>query len=52
MRVKICRKEIKESRLWLNLTEPASDQEKEKNELIQECNELMRIFGSILEKTK
>jgi four helix bundle protein len=52
MRVKISKKESKESRFWLRLTEPDKDQIKEKNELIQECTELMKIFASILEKTK
>lgn len=52
MRVKICRKETKESRLWLNLTEPTLDNQKEKEALIQEATELMKIFGSIVETEK
>lgn len=52
MRVKISKKEAKESRYWLILTEPRKDQAKEKDLLIQESTELMKIFGSILEKTK
>lgn len=52
MRIKICRKEAKESRLWLRLTEPLSEQEQEKRLLITEATELMKIFGSILEKAK
>jgi len=52
MRVKICRKETKESRLWLRLSEPKEEQEQEKKELIREVTELMKIFGSMVEKTK
>ncbi len=52
MRAKISKKETKESRYWLRLTEPVKSQEVVRDRLIQECNELMRIFGSILEKLK
>jgi four helix bundle protein len=51
MRIKISRKEAKESMFWLRLTEPLKDQLKEKEHLIQEANELMKIFGAILTKT-
>lgn len=49
MRVKISRKEAKESRYWLNLSEPNDDALK--GRLIQEATELMKIFGSIIEKS-
>ncbi|MBW2004273.1 MAG: four helix bundle protein [Deltaproteobacteria bacterium] len=53
MRIKICRKEAKESRYWLRLIEVnGPDAEKQRKLLIQEATELMKIFGSILEKTK
>ena len=53
MRVKICRKEAKESRYWLKLIEVnGEDAEKQRQLLIQEATELMKIFGAILEKTK
>jgi len=53
MRIKICRKEAKESRYWLKLIEVnGEDAEKQKQSLIQEATELMRIFGAILEKAK
>ena len=52
MRVKISKKEAKESRFWLRLTEPLQEHQKEKDVLIQEVTELMKIFGSILEKSK
>ena len=53
-RVKICRKEVKESRSWLFLLEIGDTTviEKERDELVGEANELMKIFGSIIEKGK
>jgi four helix bundle protein len=51
-RIKICRKEVKESRLWLRLTEPLPRDEKEKESLSLEATELMKIFGSILHKSQ
>jgi len=54
MRIKICRKESKESRLWLKLCDTGDDQglKTEQDKLIQEALELTRIFGSIVEKYK
>ena len=54
MRIKICRKEAKESRYWLKLIDigSASKLEKERDELVQEATELMNIFGSILRKSE
>ena len=52
MRIKICRKEAKETRYWLKLSEPAADLKATQQELIQEVTELMKIFGSIVEKLK
>ena len=52
MRLKISKKETKESRYWLMLTQPFAQNQKEKKYLIQESTELMKIFGSILEKAK
>jgi len=51
MRIKISRKESKESIYWLKLVE-TKDQEKSREALIGEATELMKIFGSIAEKTK
>ncbi|MBU4332124.1 four helix bundle protein [Patescibacteria group bacterium] len=53
-RIKICRKEAKESRLWLRLVDTSNNQniETERRALIQEATELMKIFGSIIEKEK
>ena len=52
LRIKISKKEAKESRFWLGLTEPNGEFIKEKEILITESTELMKIFGSILEKSK
>ena len=52
MRIKISRKESKETRFWIMLTEPLKEDLQEKDLLIIECTELMKIFGSILEKSK
>ena len=54
MRIKICRKEAKESRYWLRLVDTNDDSklELERGELIQEATELMNIFGSILRKSE
>jgi four helix bundle protein len=51
-RIKICRKEAKESRFWLNLIDTGSLEplEQERGALIQESTELMNIFGSIVQK--
>lgn len=53
-RIKICRKEAKESRLWLRLCDIGNkkDLEKEQRELIQEALELTKIFGSIVYQKK
>ncbi len=52
MRIKISRKESKESGYWLELTEPKQEQTTEKQSLIEESTELTKIFGSIVEKSK
>ena len=54
LRIKICRKEAKESRYWLRLIDinDESEQETERKYLIKEAGELMNIFGAILQKSK
>ena len=54
MRIKISRKEAKESRYWLSLvdTQKDDDLEKERIVLLKESTELMKIFGAILQKSK
>jgi four helix bundle protein len=54
MRIKICRKESKETAYWLRLIIDTNDKEYEVEgkELLQEAIELKKIFSSILEKSK
>jgi len=52
MRIKICRKEAKESRYWLRLVNVKIADEKKRFLLVNEATELTKIFGSILEKSK
>ena len=53
MRIKISRKEAKESRYWLRLVDTQGKQDLEKGckSLITEATELMNIFGAILHKS-
>ena len=53
-RIKICRKESKESRLFLRLSDVYQDVAllDHKNALIQEATELLKIYSSILVKSK
>lgn len=52
-RIKICRKEAKESRYWLLLIDTNTTQklESQRTKLVQESTELMKIFGAILKKS-
>jgi four helix bundle protein len=54
MRIRICRKESKESRYWLRLVDACDDQKQQvrRQELIQEATELMSIFGAIVRKSE
>jgi four helix bundle protein len=52
LRIKICKKEAKEVISWLKLTTPLKENQKEKEYLIQEAHELVKIFASIIEKSK
>lgn len=51
MRIKICRKEAKESQYWLNLITVSDELEKERKVLLDEVVQLRKIFGAILEKS-
>jgi len=53
MRIKISRKEAKESRFWLRLIYTGNNKmlEQERADLIQETTELIKIFSSILDKS-
>lgn len=51
-RVKICRKEAKESSYWLKIMKANNlEFEREINILIQESDELKKIFSAIIEKS-
>jgi four helix bundle protein len=54
MRIKISRKEAKESVYWLRLIYETNTLQNafEAEKLIQEANELKKIFSSIVEKSK
>ncbi|MDR0901796.1 MAG: four helix bundle protein [Opitutaceae bacterium] len=51
-RIKVCRKEARESALWLRLLETGDDDalDSERRALAQEAGELKRIFSSIAGK--
>jgi four helix bundle protein len=54
MRIKICRKESKESRYWLKLVDTCENNELEKERAVleNEARELTHIFGSIVVKSE
>jgi len=53
MRIKICRKEAKESRYWLRLLGPLDEKlEGQRKYLENESQELTNIFGAILRKSE
>ena len=52
VRIKICRKEAKETRYWLRLLEVLdASTAGERESLVQEAQELMNIFGSIVRRS-
>ncbi len=53
-RIKVCRKETKESALWLKLctTNDNLELENERKELLQETIELRKIFSTIVKKSE
>jgi len=51
LRIKICRKEAKESRYWLQVIEPVPPAHQgDRQSLTQEATELMKIFNAIVLK--
>ena len=53
LRIKICRKEAKESRYWLRLIETTDETiAAERDLLVQEAQELTNIFGAIVRKSE
>ncbi len=53
MRIKICRKEAKETAYWLRLLEETNDVQfsAELRDLLDEANQLKKIFSAIIEKS-
>lgn len=51
MRLKICRKEARESRLWLQLITVSNDLADERHRLADEAYQFVKIFNSILVKS-
>lgn len=51
-RIKICRKEAKESRYWLRLVEASDQSGAERDLLVQEAQEMVNIFGAIVRKSE
>jgi four helix bundle protein len=54
LRVKICRKEAKESEYWIRLLDVSLDDNSKLRQqvLLQEATELRKIFGAIVEKSR
>jgi len=52
IRIQISKKKTREARFWLRLTEPSHDKINEKECLIHETSELMKLFCTILKDTK
>jgi four helix bundle protein len=50
MKIKICRREAKESRYWLGLIDTDGNSESTRDGLLGEADELMKIFGAIVRK--
>ena len=51
-RIKISRKEAKESKYWLSLIDTNTKWENKRVRLLQEANELMMILSSIMRKSQ
>jgi four helix bundle protein len=52
MKIKICRKEAKESRFFLRLLDLGGKDGVDRDRLAQEATELMNIFGAIFRKSQ
>jgi four helix bundle protein len=54
MRIRICRKESKESRYWLRLVDTRENNalENERQRMIDEAEQLMKIFGAIIRNSE
>ena len=51
-KIKICRREAKESRYWLRLIDTNGKLEGDQVQLLNEAQELMKIFGAIVRKSE
>ena len=51
LRLRIARKECKETNYWLRMTEPSEMQAAAQKRLSEESTELVRIFSAIIERT-
>jgi four helix bundle protein len=52
MKIKICRREAKESCYWLRLIDNDGKAKQEQARLLDEANQLMKIFGAIVRKSE
>jgi len=52
MKIKICRREAKESSYWLRLIDTGDSLSKQRDQLVVEAIELMKIFGAIVRKSE
>ena len=52
MKIKICRREAKESGYWLRLLDTGEKLEVQRDNLVGEATELMKIFGAIIRKSE
>jgi len=52
MRIKIAKKEAKEARFWIRLTQPQESQREIRLQLESEATQLMNILGAILVKSR
>lgn len=52
MKIRISRREAKESRYWLQLVECGAEEQNAREKLIREATELMKIFGAILRNSE
>jgi four helix bundle protein len=51
MRIKICKKEAKESRYWLELSIPQNENIELKTHLVDESTQLIKIFATIIKNS-
>jgi four helix bundle protein len=52
MKIKVCRREAKESGYWLRLIDTGESLVAKRDALVTEATELMKIFGAIVRKSE